>query len=186
MAKFVQSLAVLVLLLVAFCAMCVQGALVASSDAVPKKKWAFSRYTPTQKVDGLEQPPVKSSVRAGDFNFLILALQKCESSSPWTIHGLWPSYTDSTGPSFCSNVAFQQSAIQDLWAQILQVWPSCSWSGSSETDFLSHEWTKHGTCAGVAEHDYFSDVLSIYQADGWQSYCANESSNECKVQVNSL
>ena len=40
-------------------------------------------------------------------------------------------------------------------------WPTCQ-SGGSNEDFWSHEWSKHGTCTGMSQEDYFSTTIDLY------------------------
>ncbi len=107
---------------------------------------------------------------------VVLGLQQCNSGGTWTIHGLWASQ------NYCSGAAFSQSAIQDLWPTLEQYWMSCPQYGDSEAWFLSHEWTKHGTCFSYSEHGYFSETLQIYLNYGWQSQCEGQSGS-CDVEV---
>jgi hypothetical protein len=113
-----------------------------------------------------------------NYDNVVLGLQRCDDSSPWTIHGLWAE------DNYCEGPSYSHSAIADLWSQLQQSWPTCSWSGNTEDGFLSHEWTKHGTCFNIAEHAYFTQTLSIYNQGAWKSQCDSESSNSCDVQVN--
>ena len=141
--------------------------------------------------------------RGGETLYYVFALQKCNSSAPWTIHGLWPQYSNDNWPSYCTNTPFDKSLIDDLWSEILAYWDTCSWSGKSESEFLGHEWTKHGTCSAWDEHGYFSQALNLYTGDSWKSQCDNQlkekmkkataegrtfsfSDSECKVAYHNL
>ena len=45
-----------------------------------------------------------------------------------------------------------------------KLWPSCMSSAhSSNEEFWSHEWAKHGKCANHTEHDYFAKGLALAQ-----------------------
>jgi hypothetical protein len=110
------------------------------------------------------------------YGSVVLGLQRCDSGSPWTIHGLW------AAQNYCGGNPFDANAIADLWPMLQAYWPSCSWSHNTESQFLSHEWTKHGVCFNVPEFSYFNDTLSIFLDGGWQSQC-DPSQNTCDVQV---
>eukprot|EP00930_Biecheleria_cincta_P085679 TRINITY_DN75053_c0_g1_i1.p1 TRINITY_DN75053_c0_g1~~TRINITY_DN75053_c0_g1_i1.p1 ORF type:complete len:339 (+),score=38.55 TRINITY_DN75053_c0_g1_i1:75-1019(+) len=68
------------------------------------------------------------------------------------LHGLWPQNDPSYGNSLCVPPVSQTKATK---------LPSCmdpSWG------FISHEWTKHGQCAGAQnEADYFDQACSLAQ-----------------------
>jgi len=196
MAKLVTSIVVLAILLVALLASFSDASVVAHG----KLKVTFSKYV-NKTANGIAKPPAKVGVSdtwssssgsasgsasgsgSSSYAFLLFALQKCDNSSPWTIHGLWPSDSSSEGPQNCGGSSFDPNAISSLRSQISQDWPSCSWSHTSEDDFLAHEWTKHGTCTGWSELTYFQQTLSLYQQGSWKQYC-DDSQSECKVQVN--
>jgi ribonuclease I len=179
MSKMCTKLIVLAVLLLA--------ATFASATAVaephPKKTvYTFSKYIGDK--DAWQDGSSASGSGSDSYAYLILALQKCNDNSPWTIHGLWPSYASgNSGPEFCTTQAFSQALVQDLWQQIDQYWPTCSWSGNTEDQFLSHEWSKHGTCTGETQHAYFAQVLNLFLQGGWQSHCTS-TEKECKITVN--
>jgi len=190
MAKLVTAIIAIALLLVAFLATSASATLVGSNTK--PRKMTLSKFV-NKTVEGLEMPPAKvgnsysgsgsgSGSSGASYSYLIFALQKCEDSSPFTIHGLWPSTSPNNGPENCGG-SFDPSAIASLSSQISRDWPSCSWSHSTENEFLSHEWTKHGTCTGWTELQYFQETLSLYQQGEWKQYCDN-GQNTCKVQVN--
>eukprot|EP00297_Palpitomonas_bilix_P018876 CAMPEP_0113880166 /NCGR_PEP_ID=MMETSP0780_2-20120614/7635_1 /TAXON_ID=652834 /ORGANISM="Palpitomonas bilix" /LENGTH=153 /DNA_ID=CAMNT_0000866813 /DNA_START=26 /DNA_END=487 /DNA_ORIENTATION=- /assembly_acc=CAM_ASM_000599 len=89
-------------------------------------------------------------------NTYLMRLQKCDSSSPWTLHGLWPQWDDT-----CSGPSFSLDAISDLESTMDSEWPSCY--NDDNQSFWSHEWTKHGTCSGLSEHDFFNQALSLLE-----------------------
>lgn len=180
MAKLVTAILALALLLVAFFAASVEASVVAANGQ--PRKVTFSKYV-NKTAAGIAMPPAKVGSGSSSYSYLILALQKCYDSSPFTIHGLWPSDGSSDeGPQNCGG-SFDPNAISSLSSQISQDWPACPWGSYNQNDFLSHEWTKHGSCTGWSELQYFQQTLSLYTGNQWQQYCDN-SQSECKVQVN--
>ena len=71
----------------------------------------------------------------------------------WTLHGLWPQWGES-----CTHEKFDYSEIEDLTSSLKEYWPSCE--GSAQ-DFWEHEWSKHGTCSGMSQHDFFSTAIEL-------------------------
>ena len=124
--------------------------------------------------------------------YFVFALEKCNESSPWTIHGLWPQYSEKDWPSDCTKEAFNQSAIADLMPEINQYWSTCPNDHHSETWFLTHEWTKHGTCApsNWTQHYYFKTALEVYMSGSWRAECDRQVSQygklSCKVPYHNL
>lgn len=76
----------------------------------------------------------------------------CESpESYWglyyTIHGLWPQYSTTGYPTYCTDEAFNSSVIDAIgWDTMTTYWPNVEYDVSSPdyTEFWEHEWTKHG------------------------------------------
>ncbi|KAL5539994.1 hypothetical protein UlMin_044868 [Ulmus minor] len=40
-------------------------------------------------------------------------------------------------------------------------WPSITCPSSNSRQFWSHEWSKHGTCSGLIQFDYFDRTLKL-------------------------
>lgn len=81
-----------------------------------------------------------------------------------TIHGLWPNRSDGSWPSTCSNEQFDLSLLDDLSDELEQNWPNVKAlkpGSHSHEAFWSHEWSKHGTCSGMEQHDYFATALDL-------------------------
>ena len=106
-----------------------------------------------------EPPPTEEpsiAGKEGDFDFYVLALswspEYCSSNNDpqqcsvgrrlgFVLHGLWPQYNRGY-PSDCSNAQLP-TAVRE---QYVSIYPSPS--------LISHEWSKHGTCSGLAPADY--------------------------------
>lgn len=83
-----------------------------------------------------------------------------------TIHGLWPQYVDGTWPSTCSNEKFDPAIMEEFgWDLLDERWPNVKASESNIEEYVTfweHEWTKHGTCSGLSQHDYFNAALNHF------------------------
>lgn len=120
------------------------------------------------------------------YNYEILALQRCNETSPYTIHGLWPTWNATTWPQFCDNsTIFDESKLEIGVIKAMNInWFSCPGFGTN-FDFWSHEWSKHGTCSGLTQNEYFSRGLSYYlNGTLWAGKCPEEdSTQECLVAI---
>ena len=102
-----------------------------------------------------------------------LKLQKCNGSTSWTLHGLWPEWQNE-----CEGPDFDENILKDIHDEMEQKWPSCPEYGESEGEFWSHEWKKHGTCSGMGQLEYFKKALQM--RDEYMNKCSNEG-NQCSV-----
>jgi ribonuclease T2 len=77
------------------------------------------------------------------------------------IHGLWPDNDDGSYPQNCTNEKFDLSSLQPIRDELEQQWPNIKALANSTAhgDFWEHEWSKHGTCTGLSQLDYFSHAL---------------------------
>ncbi|EFJ52050.1 S-like RNase, partial [Volvox carteri f. nagariensis] len=83
----------------------------------------------------------------------------------FTIHGLWPNYSNGSWPQFCTpEDKFDEDQLEDLMDDLEVEWPSTFFS-SENAEFWEHEWSKHGTCAldiFPSEHSYFGHILKLH------------------------
>jgi len=101
------------------------------------------------------------------FDYFLLALQWPPAfgrldKSHFTIHGLWPSRSGddcATYPCDCSDEPFNASLLQPIMASMKENWPSLK--GSEDASFWEHEFTKHGTCSGLKQLQYFNVTLNL-------------------------
>ena len=109
--------------------------------------------------------PVAVPNSDGDFDYYVLVLSwspthcssdagrgrdddmQCRSGRPFgfVLHGLWPQYERGYPQSCRTDQPRVSDAVMD---QALKLSPSA--------DLVRHEWTKHGTCSGLAQADYFA------------------------------
>jgi len=81
-----------------------------------------------------------------------------------TIHGLWPQYNTTGYPSSCNNEPFDVSVPEMIGlSKMIQYWPNvqATESTASYDSFWEHEWTKHGTCTGLSQYEYFNSAIQL-------------------------
>jgi ribonuclease T2 len=87
----------------------------------------------------------------------------------FTLHGLWPQYSTGGYPQTCTTEAFDPNVPYAIgWSDMTKYWPDAQYA---ETDpnynsFWAHEWTKHGTCTGLAQQDYFQTTINLLKSFG--------------------
>lgn len=82
----------------------------------------------------------------------------------FTIHGLWPQYATSGYPASCTTEAFDASVPQQIGMnKMIQYWPDVQYDVDSThyDSFWQHEWSKHGTCSGLSQIEYFNQALDL-------------------------
>jgi len=104
----------------------------------------------------------RAASAGGEFDYYLLALswapnycaehpsdhsRECSSHAAFVLHGLWPQSESGPPPMDCAPASPVAAATVDY---MLQFMPSRS--------LVQHEWTKHGTCTGLAPNDYFHTV----------------------------
>ena len=92
----------------------------------------------------------------GQFDYYVLTLtwvpsfcathrdpRECGRGLTFALHGLWPENENGDYPSNCSHEALTPALISEN--QGIYASPT----------LIKHEWSKHGTCSGLAPGDYF-------------------------------
>ncbi|KAJ1409971.1 ribonuclease T2-like protein [Ochromonadaceae sp. CCMP2298] len=82
----------------------------------------------------------------------------------FTMHGLWPQYTAGGYPADCTTEAYdEKSAYAVGFDTMTNYWPEVEYSETDPeyTSFWNHEWTKHGTCTGLAQTAYFQNTIDL-------------------------
>eukprot|EP01059_Diplonema_ambulator_P032286 TRINITY_DN626_c1_g1_i1.p1 TRINITY_DN626_c1_g1~~TRINITY_DN626_c1_g1_i1.p1 ORF type:complete len:338 (+),score=102.31 TRINITY_DN626_c1_g1_i1:39-1016(+) len=89
-------------------------------------------------------------------NYLRLELQHDKKSMMWTIHGLWPQWEE-----WCHDETFDLAALDPIIPKLEEYWPS---KYSDDSEFWSHEWNRHGSCAEPVDEQlkFFTTVLTLY------------------------
>lgn len=91
--------------------------------------------------------------------------QQCGKGYAFVIHGLWPQNLSGSNPTNCStSFALTQSAVNEA----LPYMPS--------NTLISHEWSKHGVCAGTSSLAYFTNAVNAFKSVNVPSYLANPQS----------
>ena len=90
----------------------------------------------------------------------------------FTIHGLWPQYVTDGYPHDCNNTPFDIKSPEAVGMDLMnQYWPNVQAkpTDSDYDDFWTHEWTKHGTCSGLTQTNYFNTTINLAQQFGTPS-----------------
>jgi len=85
----------------------------------------------------------------------------------FSLHGLWPNRNDTTWPQYCTNQQFDLKPIESLYSTLVEVWYDFE-HPYDPSDFWSHEYEKHGTCAEsdplmASEYQFFSTAIKLSQ-----------------------
>ncbi len=118
------------------------------------------------------QYTVDHYVTAKDKYTYVFSMQKCDAKSEWTIHGLWPQWGQSCGKGF------DEKVLNPIRAELDKNWLSCPGHSSTNVQFWTHEWTKHGTCTNFTQLQYFTESLKLHQRV--KSKCA-QTNGECRL-----
>lgn len=96
-----------------------------------------------------------------EFDLQIFVLQWVPkvTSSFFTIHGLWPEYSNGTFPYECPGGGYNMQVMSELYDQMTKVWPS---NNGRNTRFWKHEWVAHGTCSNMEQLAYFKTALNFH------------------------
>lgn len=90
----------------------------------------------------------------------------------FTIHGLWPQYSTGGYPATCTTEPFNSSIpIEIGWDTMTTYWPDVQYAetDSNYDSFWEHEWTKHGTCTGLSQYNYFQNTINLIKKFGTPS-----------------
>lgn len=112
------------------------------------------------------------------WDYFLLVREWCGTMSPgplpsyvntFTLHGMWPNRLDGSWPQFCnSSYPFNYAEIADIIVPLDRAWYDTMHDQANGTDFWSHEWDKHGTCAMSdrsccgSERQYFQSAIQMH------------------------
>lgn len=118
----------------------------------------------------LALPAHAQGERAGDFDYYVMSLSwtptwcnltgdarrspQCETGRGFgfTLHGLWPQYTDGGYPNFCRTTARNPSRNMSNDMVDIMGTSGLAW----------YQWKKHGRCAGISAADYYALSRKAY------------------------
>lgn len=86
----------------------------------------------------------------------------------FTLHGIWPNRNDTTWPQYCTNQQFDIKKIESLVPVLMEVWYDFE-HPDNPSEFWSHEYDKHGTCASSdpimsTQFQFFSAAIKLHQS----------------------
>lgn len=88
-----------------------------------------------------------------------LAMQTCQGSSTYTLHGLWAQWSNE-----CHGPSFNLDVLNPIMDELKAKWFSCPEDGGNNAKFWQHEWEKHGVCSGLTQLQFFKETLALYDA----------------------
>lgn len=97
-------------------------------------------------------------------------LPGCASPRPFwrshfTLHGLWPERERGSPPSFCAGEPFDEKSVEEALGMdaLVEFWPNVkAQEGTADyPGFWKHEWTRHGTCSGLKQVDFFAHAVAL-------------------------
>jgi ribonuclease I len=96
----------------------------------------------------------------------------------FTVHGLWPSYVDSRKIGDCNTgTSIRVDANSNpVYQKMRTKWPS--YTSSSDTDFWTHEYNKHGYCYTdkfneTDPADFFNYSMELYDTHSFENLFNN-------------
>ena len=116
--------------------------------------------------------------------FYYLSLIK-EQNNTFSIHGLWPQYSTTSYPTYCTNVTFDANKLQPIISKLNESWYSTQ---EKNEDFWKHEYEKHGSCVftPMSELEYFQKTLDLYQEaikEDLPKHFYDENTKKCLIPV---
>ena len=80
--------------------------------------------------------------------------EQCDKPLGFVVHGLWPQFDNGQWPHDCNPKA-EKNVPDDIAAIVLNAEPPMP---PGDPTLLSHEWIKHGTCSGLDQKGYFTEI----------------------------
>lgn len=105
------------------------------------------------------------------------------------IHGLWPQYSSGGYPSSCTTEKYDSASAQYVgWDTMTQYWPDVKYveTDPNYTEFWEHEWSKHGTCSGLSQDDYFQTTVNLAKSFGTPQSLIDASTKGTTLDANTL
>lgn len=140
-----------------------------------------------------KQPSAPTDATTGDFDYFLLTLswapEFCASNPKGAksaecdpkkhmglvVHGLWPQYDNGKWPQDCASTPPVASSTIN---HMMPIMPG--------KDLIQHEWSKHGTCSGLAVQDYFGAIEKLYNGlevpDEFKKPSASAQTNAAEIE----
>ena len=92
--------------------------------------------------------PYDSYVLATEWAGSVCTVKRCQyntgSTTFWNMHGLWPNSDNGRHPFSCASTSVDiQKLPQNVQSDLNKYWAGLF---ASQSGFIAHEWSKHGTC----------------------------------------
>jgi len=136
------------LLLLMVCGVLVFSLSPSEKNSFANNEWDYILYT-TRWPGAVATGPIPSNV------------------TEFTIHGLWPNRNDTTWPQYCTDQRFNLKDILSLVPELVEIWYDFE-HPYDPSDFWSHEYDKHGTCASSdallsTQYQFFDAAIQLHQ-----------------------
>ncbi len=72
----------------------------------------------------------------------------------------------------CTTEPFDSGVVDAIgFSTMTQYWPDVKYAETDPnyTEFWNHEWTKHGTCSGLSQMNYFNSTIALIKSFGTPS-----------------
>ena len=98
-----------------------------------------------------------STVDCGITQYILALEDDCGFES---IHGLWPDPEETC--EYCTDEPFDESKLTSETLELMnEYWPTC-YDDSTNEEFWTHEWEKHGTCTGKFGKLLYNGIYLFY------------------------
>lgn len=94
----------------------------------------------------------------------------------FTLHGLWPQYSGGGYPQSCTSEKYDPASADAVGMDdMVKYWPEVEYAVTDPqySSFWEHEWSKHGTCTGLSQVDYFQSTINLIKKFGTPASVTN-------------
>ncbi|ETV71634.1 hypothetical protein H257_13092 [Aphanomyces astaci] len=94
--------------------------------------------------------------------------------SHFTIHGLWPELEDGPHPGFCTKEPLDINIVRSAIGEdtLEKYWPNVKVAANTThyDSFWGHEWSRHGTCSGLDQVEFFQSAIDKIKVQGTPAF----------------